>query len=58
MVEEKNGPSIRCIISSTRNNRNDTKNAIYEVSPNNSLDTRCEMEHTRHKIPKFCQVLI
>ena len=49
---EKNGPSVRCIISSTRNNRNGTKYVIYQVSQNNSPGTRCEMDYSRHKVRK------
>ena len=57
-MEEINGPSVRCMISSTRNNRNDAKYAIYDVSQNNSLDTRCEVEYTKQKV-QFCyQVII
>ena len=55
---QKNGPSVRCMISSTGNNRNDTKYAIYEVSQKNSSETRCEMKYTRHKVQDFYQVLI
>ena len=58
---QKNGGKKRflsCMLSSTRNNRNDTKYAIYEVSQNNSPDTRCEMDYTRHKVQDFYQVLI
>ena len=48
------------MISNPRNNRNDTKHAIYwyEVSQNNRIETRCEMEYTRHKVHFFYQVLV
>ena len=52
MVVEKNGPSVRCMISRTRNNRNDPKYVIYQGSQNNSPDTRCEMDYSRHKVRK------
>ena len=55
MVVVKNGPSVRSMISSTRNNRNCTKYDIYEVlvSQNKSPDTRCEMKYTMHKVQEF-----